>query len=141
MKVNWARYYRQESWWGRKEPTTLPRSKVVRPGWCGAGGHISALDLLLSELGTYVVNTSRRVTVLNDTISAHCSRPSRWALAVCPPPAAPGPDLMSWLLQVGVICKAQVRSSGWQDWSVPLVTPDPLVSRNWGAASASALGP
>lgn len=28
MKANWARRYRRkESWWGRREPTTLPSSK------------------------------------------------------------------------------------------------------------------
>lgn len=90
----------------------------------------------------YDANTSRRVTVLNGiTISAHCPRLGRQALAVCPPPAAPGADLMSWLLFMGAICMAQVRSSGRVAWRVFQVTPDPQVSRNWEAASTSALGP
>lgn len=67
-----------------------------------------------SPARTCVASTSRRVTVLHGiAIGALRPRPGRQVLEVCPPPAAPGADLMSWLLHMGVIFKTRVRSSGW----------------------------
>ena len=127
---------------GRKEPIPSPGIRRDQ-GRYGACAYILASDLPLLSLAhtqqtLYKGSFSLMVLPLALVPQSLASAGSPWQCAHHP--LLPAQIWWAGFFTWGWFARPRWEGVGGGAWSMSLVTPDPQVSRNWGAASTSAVG-